>query len=120
MHRIYIQFSIFLNGEKISGGQFSSGLPTNFDKVNSLVKKLFYYLLALLLDISELKNCVQIGSLSVQATCDNLTIKIFDVQGILPVNRQEITDLLEQNNVSPKIGKLILNYLLSKNSEGQP
>lgn len=121
MHRIYIQFAISLNGKRISGHQFSSGFPTSFEQVHCLAEMLFYYLLVLLLDaVKPKKNCIQIGNLSVQATCGNLTIKIIDIHGVLPVNKQEISDLLEENEALQNLAHIILNYLLSKNSEERP
>lgn len=121
MHRIYIQFAISLNGKRISGCQFSSEFPTSFEQVHCLAEILFYYLLVLLLDaIKPKKNCIQIGNLSIQATCGKLTIKIIDIHGVLPVNKQEISDLLEKNKALQNLAHIVLNYSLSKNGEGQP
>jgi len=109
-----------MNGKNIQGSQFSSELPTNSKQLNRITKILFHYLLALLLNIFEpKKNRIQIGNLSVQATCDNSTFVVLDVHGVLPVNKQEVTDMLEQNNVSKKLAYIVINYLLSQHSEEQ-
>ena len=121
MHRIYVQFAIYLNGENISIRRFSSASPKSFEQVHCLAEMLFYYLLVLLLNaLKPEKNCIRIGNLSVRATCGNLTVEIINIHGVLPVSKQEISDLLEEEGVLPNLIHVIVNYLLSKNSEGQP
>ena len=121
MHRIYVQFAIYLNGENISNRRFSSASPKSFEQVHCLAEMLFYYLLVLLLNaLKPEKNCIRIGNLSVRATCGNLTVEIINVHGVLPVSKQEILDLLEENGALPNLAHFVVNYLLSKNSEERP
>ena len=74
MHRIYVQFAIYLNGENISNRRFSSASPKSFEQVHCLAEMLFCYLL----------------------------------------------DLLEENGALPNLAHVVVNYLLSKNSEERP
>lgn len=121
MNKIYMEFLIYLNGKKVSNSQCSSTSPTDVKRVNRLTKILVHYLLALLLNALEIQeNSIQVGNLSVKVICGSTAIKVMDVNGVLPVNEQEIVELLEKNSISKKLENIVLDDLLSKHSEGQP